>query len=211
MWVDVPHYLKRTALFFAVTFLISCLGGFFGCRPRESEKLYPYKVKKVVDGDTLVMTTGEKVRLIGVDTPEIIRASDMSSKAKRDMKRLGLSAEELSNLGQRSKAFLEDFFEMEYQCFLVFDEASEKTGFKDKYKRLLSYIYIDYEDKWKAYEKYKDVVDGRELLCLNALLVAEGYAKVFRSFPFKNKENYMNLEKKSKKDQKGLWAIVDKL
>ena len=28
------------------------------------------QVKRVVDGDTLVLQTGERVRLIGVDTPE---------------------------------------------------------------------------------------------------------------------------------------------
>ena len=28
------------------------------------------KVKRVIDGDTLLLTTGERVRLIGVDTPE---------------------------------------------------------------------------------------------------------------------------------------------
>jgi len=31
------------------------------------------RVKRVVDGDTLVLQTGERVRLIGVDTPETKR------------------------------------------------------------------------------------------------------------------------------------------
>lgn len=30
------------------------------------------KVKRVIDGDTFVTTTGERVRLIGVDTPETV-------------------------------------------------------------------------------------------------------------------------------------------
>ena len=29
-----------------------------------------FKVKRVIDGDTLLLTNGERVRLIGVDTPE---------------------------------------------------------------------------------------------------------------------------------------------
>ena len=38
-------------------------------------KGYSAKVVKVVDGDTLVLSNGEKIRLIGVDTPEIAHPS----------------------------------------------------------------------------------------------------------------------------------------
>lgn len=37
----------------------------------EEAQSYPTaKVERIVDGDTLVLTNGEKVRLIGIDTPE---------------------------------------------------------------------------------------------------------------------------------------------
>ena len=30
-----------------------------------------FKVKRVIDGDTIILNNGEKVRLLGVDTPEL--------------------------------------------------------------------------------------------------------------------------------------------
>ncbi|MEP0813760.1 MAG: thermonuclease family protein [bacterium] len=41
-------------------------------RPRWSADEPVYRVSKVVDGDTLRLSDGEKVRLIGVDTPETV-------------------------------------------------------------------------------------------------------------------------------------------
>ena len=42
-------------------------------------------VKRVVDGDTLLLTNGERVRLVGVDNPEVHE----SKKLYRDAKRSG--------------------------------------------------------------------------------------------------------------------------
>jgi endonuclease YncB( thermonuclease family) len=43
----------------------------FACQPRRIDERV--RVKHVVDGDTLVLTDGRKLRLIGIDTPEIGR------------------------------------------------------------------------------------------------------------------------------------------
>ena len=37
------------------------------------EEGVPYRVQRVVDGDTLVLTGGARVRLIGADTPETVK------------------------------------------------------------------------------------------------------------------------------------------
>jgi len=42
-----------------------------------------YTVERVIDGDTLKLTNGERVRLIGIDCPE----SEPNDKAKRDSER----------------------------------------------------------------------------------------------------------------------------
>ncbi|MBN2474160.1 MAG: thermonuclease family protein [Pirellulales bacterium] len=44
-------------------------------RPAPPESLKPgtYQVKRVIDGDTLLLGNGARVRLIGADTPETVR------------------------------------------------------------------------------------------------------------------------------------------
>ncbi len=37
------------------------------------EEGVPYRVKRVVDGDTLLLTGGARIRLIGADTPETVK------------------------------------------------------------------------------------------------------------------------------------------
>ena len=39
-----------------------------GCSINNPSQLY--KVESVIDGDTIILATGEHVRLLGIDTPE---------------------------------------------------------------------------------------------------------------------------------------------
>lgn len=77
-------------------------------------------VKRVIDGDTFVTDTGQKVRLIGVDTPETVHPS----------KPVQFFGKEASNF---TKSHLEGkTVQLEYDW--------QKT---DKYNRTLAYVYLD--------------------------------------------------------------------
>src|SRR3989338_1163491 len=84
------------------------------------EKTCTYLVTKVIDGDTFEIEGGEKVRLIGIDTPETV-----------DPRRpVGCFGQEASNA---TKSLLEGkWIRME----------TDITD-KDKYKRLLRYVWIN--------------------------------------------------------------------
>ena len=58
---------------------------------------YPvsYLLKRVVDGDPLLLTNGERVRLIGVDTPEVRE----SGKLYQDAQRSGRDIKTIKALG----------------------------------------------------------------------------------------------------------------
>ena len=56
------RFLNRTFFIFAVFLLVLFL--------LSTSHAEIYKVKRAIDGDTLLLTNGERVRLIGVDTPE---------------------------------------------------------------------------------------------------------------------------------------------
>jgi len=77
------------------------------------------KVKQVVDGDTLRLTNGEKVRLIGVDTPE----------TKHPQK-------PVEQFGKEAYLFTKRMVEGK-EVRLEFDWQR-----RDKYGRLLAYVYL---------------------------------------------------------------------
>jgi len=82
-----------------------------------------FLVERVVDGDTLVLSNGEKVRLIGVDTPE----------TKHPTK-------PVEPYGPEASAFTKNAVEGQ-AVTLKFDR--EKY---DRYQRMLAYVYRD--DNW---------------------------------------------------------------
>jgi len=55
-----------------------------------------YTVEEVIDGNTLKLTSGEYVRLIGIDTPE----SKPNKKVQRDSKRTGQDLETIIRMGR---------------------------------------------------------------------------------------------------------------
>ncbi len=78
-----------------------------------------YKVKRVIDGDTLLLINGEKVRLIGVDTPE----------TKHPQK-------PVEYFGKEAHLFTKQMVDGKEARF-EFDRRK-----RDKYRRLLAYVYL---------------------------------------------------------------------
>lgn len=91
---------------------------FLLCIPSHSNA-ESYKIKKVIDGDTLLLTNGEYVRLIGVDTPE----------TKHPQK-------PVEYFGREAYLFTKRMVEGK-QVRLEFDWQK-----RDKYGRLLAYVYL---------------------------------------------------------------------
>jgi len=79
-----------------------------------------YRVVNVVDGDTIVLENGERVRYLGIDTPE-------TSDPGRGIECYGPEATE------RNRHLVEDR--------LVRLEADQSN--RDRYGRLLRYVYVD--------------------------------------------------------------------
>ena len=60
---------------------------------------------------------------------------------------------------------------------------------RDKYVRILAYVYLE---------------DGT---FLNAKLIKQGYATVFRKFRFKYRDDFIRYESEARKSKKGLWKL----
>ena len=144
--------------------------------PVSNYKKKDYHIKKVIDGDTLELLTGELVRYIGIDAPEL------NKPGPDDDQCLAWSAK-LKNIELLGNGKL----------YLKKDSG----GDKDKYGRLLRYVY-----------------SGN--LFVNQELVKKGLAKVFLCQPFmkdcpvmKNKKlinKLIKAENYAKKNKLGLWS-----
>src|SRR5205809_1875998 len=82
-------------------------------------------VERVVDGDTLLLQSGERVRLIGVDTPE----------TKHPKK-------PVEYFGKEASAFTRRMVEGK-RVRLEFDQANAAQGHKDRYGRTLAYVFLE--------------------------------------------------------------------
>ncbi len=135
-------------------------------------------VKRVIDGDTIELADGERVRLIGIDTPEAY----YSAKLERDSKRTGRDIETIISMGKKASAITKTLVEGK-KVRLEFD--AEK---RDRYGRLLAYVYLP---------------DGA---MLNAELVKNGYAQVYTFTPnVKYADKFIRLQRYARDNNLGFW------
>ena len=136
-----------------------------------SEGQEAYKVIKVVDGDTIdVDINGEisRLRLIGIDTPETVDPR----------KPVQCFGREASN---KAKELLQGQF--------IFLESDETQGERDKYKRLLRYVFLP---------------DGTNY---GLFMISEGYAHEYTySEPYKYQAEFKQAEIDARSGNKGLWS-----
>jgi len=107
-------HLKETGakklIFLLVIFFVCC----------SSTSAQTYIVERVVDGDTLKLTNGERVRLIGVDTPETVHPK-----------------KPVEYFGKEASAFTKRMCEGK-TVRLEYDQTE-----RDKYDRLLAYVFLE--------------------------------------------------------------------
>jgi len=147
-----------------------------------------YTIERVIDGNTLKLTNGERVRLIGIDTPE----SKPNDKAKRDSERTGQDVETINKMGQESTEFVKGIVSEGQEIQLEFDVQE-----RDKYGRLLAYVLIPvHGTNWlqvkdgipishladgpyalvKPAESFEQSFKGTYPVNLNAYIIQSGYA-----------------------------------
>lgn len=130
-----------------------------------------YTVDRVVDGDTIVVDINgapEKVRFIGVDTPETVDP-------RKPVQCYGLQASSyVKRLLTGARVGL---------------ESDSSQGDKDRYGRLLRYIFL---------------TDGTNL---DEQLIAKGYGHEYTyNLPYKYQSQFRQAEDQAKAKKLGLWA-----
>lgn len=132
-----------------------------------------YLVSKVIDGDTIEVERAgvkDKVRLIGINTPETVDP-------RRKVECFGREA---SNY---AKQILSN-----QEVHLVFDESQEQ---RDKYGRLLAYIYLS------------------DNSLFNLHMISAGYAYEYTyKIPYLHQAEFKASEAQAKSKQLGLWSLT---
>lgn len=116
-----------------------------------ADDLTPATVVRVVDGDTLIADidgTDERIRLIGVDTPESVNPDDSKNTEE----------------GRRASAYVKGMLKAGTKIWLEPDSED-----RDKYDRLLRYVWLEAPSDPQSAEEAK-----RKML--NAVLVSDGWA-----------------------------------
>jgi micrococcal nuclease len=128
---------------------------------------------KVVDGDTIAVSINGKneiIRIIGIDTSEVVDP-------RKTVECFGKEASDFAKLTLQDNKNL-----------LL--ESDPTQGERDKYKRLLRYVWI--EDEKTDFGK---------------LMIDHGFASEYTyNLPYKYQNEYKLAEKNTRETKKGLWA-----
>lgn len=123
------------------------------------------KVVRVIDGDTIEIEGGEKVRYIGIDAPETVEPQ-----------------KKVECFGQEATTKNKELVEGKTV------RLEKDTTDRDKYNRLLRYVYVDEN-------------------LINAELVKLGFARAWAYPPdMQYQDQISEAEREAKKIQSGLWS-----
>jgi len=157
-----------------------------------------YTVERVIDGDTIQLTNGEEVQLIGIKAPE-------------DEK-----------MGQEATEFVNDLTEFcqENKVILEFDVQD-----RDKYGRLLAYVFCDKQYGGLGltvftikYSLGRRAIDGLHYgsiedisrIFLNASIIKSGYATPMTIPPnVKHADLFKELYEEARAQKRGLWESIN--
>lgn len=123
-------------------------------------------VSEVIDGDTIRLSDGNKVRILGIDTPE-------TKDPRKPVECFGQEASQkmIELVGGK-------------EVTLIVDKTQDD---KDKYGRLLRYVFIKDTD-------------------IGAKMIKDGYAFAYTKYPVSKMDQYVSFEKFARENKLGLWS-----
>lgn len=145
-------------------------------QPKQTDNAGPqvlgtYRVIAYADGDTITVDMAgipERIRMVGVDTPETKKPDAPAQCYANEAARF--TSQNLTGASVRL-------------------EADAKTDNRDRYDRLLRYVYLP------------------DNTLLNKRLIQEGYGFAYVQFPFTKKEEFKAAQEIAKWTKKGLWSV----
>jgi micrococcal nuclease len=166
-----PLLPLRTARL-AVLVLFIILGSSTAARAAELSG----RVTWIYDGDTIRVERLGKVRLLGIDAPELEASARDSYYLQR-----GLDRPALRRIAREALNFNLHHLKGK-QVILKPDHPR-----RDDYGRVLACVHLP---------------DGR---MINLMLIENGLAAVYRRYRFESKERFLQAEQQARREKRGLW------
>ena len=147
-----------------------------------------YKLLYIIDGDTIkILYHGKKtsVRLLGIDTPE----SRKNRRAYYQARKNHQDVKTIIYLGKQAKKHLKELLAGYKQVCLVYDQNNAYTGHRDRYGRILAYVFTP---------------NG---VFVNKLMLEDGYAYLLTRYPLESKYERVLRQafREAVENQRGLW------
>jgi micrococcal nuclease len=147
-----------------------------------------YKLLYVIDGDTIkILYHGKKtsVRLLGIDTPE----SRKNRRAYYQARKNHQDVETIVYLGKQAKRHIKKLLAGYSKVCLVYDQNNAYTGHRDRYHRILAYVYTP---------------DGK---FINKLMLEDGYAYLLTRYPLEPKYERILRQafREAVENKRGMW------
>lgn len=152
----------------------------------QDQRFHP--VTQVFDGDTFeaeIDGKREKIRMLGIDTPE----KWDSDKLNRDAERTGKDKNTIKLLGDLATEYMKKLISGR-NVRLEFDPKGDD---RDRYGRMLRYAYLE---------------DGT---FLNLKIVEDGYANAYRRYDVSKKNEFIEAERRARENKRGLWGDIEGL
>lgn len=155
------------------------------------------EVLRVTDGDSFVVIVPsgdqERVRAIGIDAPEASDNARLRRQTEKDKDRAAVI-----EMGHAASAHADSLLEKGAAVHLVFDPANAATRHRDRYGRLLAYVYI------------LDA-SGRRGTFFNERMLSDGYARLMSGFPYdeRMRTRFRAAEEDARREARGLWSEPD--
>lgn len=144
----------------------------------DISSLNSYKVVSVVDGDTFKLDYNgktETVRMIGIDTPETVDP-------RKSVQCFGKQASDKLKSLLTGKT--------------VYVESDPTQGERDKYGRLLLYVWVNKDDPNLSSQVF-----------VNEYMIEEGFAHEYTyNTPYKYQAQFKQAETSAREGSKGLWG-----
>lgn len=179
-----------------------------------------FTVKQVVDGETLLLTNGQTVKLIGVDAPpyfgevdnDFFYTYDPSDEIREDLEKWNVDIGTLAKMGKEATEFVKGLGVEGKEVRLEFDGQE-----KNSRGQLLAYVWaIENIPKGVSivhpYSYYgtTELGDHGGLVVqtfLNASIIKTGYVQPMTIPPnVKYADLFKELYEKARESQKGLWT-----
>lgn len=175
--------MKYSTFFLALIIsAIFCQFGMGFSKKKESKQSELHShVEKIVDGDTLVLTNGKTIRLIGVDCSE----NDEARKNDRDAYHYGVPKADYVKYGEQGIEFLESEL-VDKEVTVKVDSRHEAVEYQDYSGRILGYILKDGE-------------------LYNKKLIEKGFCGLWSQIDFSKYEEFKSAQTKAKNEKTGMW------